>query len=138
MPPLRFVTANELKVEQLPWGPHTTGSAGPTSSTRKKLLLVPCPHAARTSASVIHPAIRKWKRSSTVLEGKAEQWVDPREAPARPGRDGPYSGQPGTRHLQLPDPGTLRFLAILSPAKIAGPALVDVSEEDTLDEVYGD
>jgi quercetin dioxygenase-like cupin family protein len=64
-----------------------------------------------------------------VLEGKAEQWVEREKRILGPGEMAhiPMNVVHGTYNAGQT---TLRFLAILSPAKIAGPALVDVSNEE--------
>jgi quercetin dioxygenase-like cupin family protein len=64
-----------------------------------------------------------------VLEGTAEQWVEREKRLLQPGEVAhiPKNVVHGTYNLGR---DTLRVLAILSPAKIQGPALVDVSQEE--------
>jgi quercetin dioxygenase-like cupin family protein len=64
-----------------------------------------------------------------VLSGRAEQWVDREKRMLGPGDIAhiPKGVVHGTYNAGS-DP--LEFLAILSPAKISGPALIDVSEDE--------
>jgi quercetin dioxygenase-like cupin family protein len=64
-----------------------------------------------------------------ILEGEAEQWVEREKRLLRAGDTAhiPTGLVHGTYNAS---DAPLRFLAILSPAKIAGPALVDVSHEE--------
>jgi quercetin dioxygenase-like cupin family protein len=64
-----------------------------------------------------------------VLEGRAEQWVDEQQRILNAGEMAhiPIGVVHGTYN---PFAETLRFLAILSPAKFEGPALVDVCRDE--------
>lgn len=123
---LRFVTAKEMKVDQLPWGPHDW-LCRPDIVEADKLLLVRV-HMPPGQAHQFHRH-PEMEEIIYVLEGTAEQWVDREKRLLGPGEmahipmdmvHGTYNG----------GAGTLRFLAILSPAKIQGPALIDMSQEE--------
>jgi quercetin dioxygenase-like cupin family protein len=64
-----------------------------------------------------------------ILEGTAEQWVDREKCILGPGEIAhiPKDVVHGTYNIGQQ---TLRFLAILSPAKIQGPPLIDMSQEE--------
>ena len=64
-----------------------------------------------------------------VLDGSAEQWVNREKRLLSPGEIAhiPADVVHGTYNAGA---DTLRFLAILSPAKIQGPALIDMSQEE--------
>lgn len=123
---LRFVTANEMEVEELPWGPHDW-LCRPGIVEAEKLMLVRV-HMPPGKAHQFHrhPAMEE---IIYVLEGKAEQWVEREKRVLGPGEMAhiPVDVVHGTYN---PFETTLRFLAILSPAKFDGPALVDVCEEE--------
>lgn len=124
--PRRFVTAAEMEVETLPWGPHEW-LCRPGLTDAKELLLVRVRMPPGTGhAFHRHPAMEE---VIYVISGRAEQWVDTVSRSLGPGelahipRDvvhGTYNagGEP------------LVFLAILSPAFFEGPPLVDVSQEE--------
>lgn len=72
-----------------------------------------------------HPAMEE---IIYVIQGKAEQWVDKEYRILGPGDSAhiPMNMVHGTYNAGETD---LVFLAILSPAKFEGPALVDVADE---------
>src|SRR5262249_14164662 len=123
MPPLRFVTAQEMQVEQLPWGPHDW-LCRPDIVEAEKLLLVRI-HMPPGQAHRFHRH-PEMEEIIYVLEGTAEQWVEREKRLLGPGEMAhiPVNLVHGTYNAGA---GTLRFLAILSPAKFRGPALIDVS-----------
>lgn len=126
MPPLRFVTQQEMKVEQFPWGPHDW-LCRPDLVDAEKLLLVRV-HMPPGQAHRFHRH-PEMEEIIYVLEGTAEQWVDREKRLLGPGDMAhiPMDVVHGTYNAGS---GTLHFLAILSPAKIKGPALIDVSTEE--------
>ena len=71
-----------------------------------------------------------------VLSGRAEQWVDREKRLLTAGQIAhiPKGVVHGTYNA---GPETLEFLAILSPAKISGPALVDVKKGQGHVVLYG-
>lgn len=121
-----FVTNKEIVIEELPWGPHDW-IVRPDIVPAEKLLLVRVHmppgqgHAFHT-----HPEMEE---IIYVLEGQAEQWVDRQMQLLGPGDSAhiPMDVVHGTYNAGQ---STLRFLAILSPAKIQGPPLVDVSQDE--------
>jgi quercetin dioxygenase-like cupin family protein len=64
-----------------------------------------------------------------VLEGRAEQWVD-REHRILAAGEMAHIPRGVVHGTYNPFDATLRFLAILGPAKFQGPALVDVCREE--------
>ena len=116
--PLRFVTEEEMEVDQLPWGPHEWLSR-PELTEAEELLLVRVKfHRHPEMEEIIY-----------VLSGTAEQWVDREKRILTAGQIAhiPKEGVHGTYNA---GEDTLEFLAILSPAKCEGPVLVDMCEEE--------
>lgn len=126
MTPVHFVTAQEMKVEQLPWGPHDW-LCRPDIVAAEKLLLVRV-HMPPGQAHQFHRH-PEMEEIIYVLEGTAEQWVDHDKRILGPGEMAhiPMNLVHGTYNAGVTP---LRFLAILSPAKISGPALIDVSQDE--------
>ncbi len=122
----RFVTAAEMEVEELPWGPHEWLSR-PGLVDAEQLLLVRV-HMPPRQAHKFHRH-PEMEEIIYVLEGVAEQWVDREKRILGPGEIAhiPKDVVHGTYNI---GDSTLRFLAILSPAKITGPPLIDMSEEE--------
>lgn len=122
----RFVTGKDLEVEELPWGPHEW-LARPGLVAAEKLLVVRVTMpAGRAHQFHRHPALEE---IIYILEGQAEQWVGTERRVLAPGEIAhiPMNTVHGTYN---PYPKPLKFLAILSPAKFEGPALVDVSGDE--------
>jgi quercetin dioxygenase-like cupin family protein len=124
--PLRFVTPDEMEVEELPWGPHEwLCRPGLTRAEKLQLVRVRMP-AGQGHAFHRHPTMEE---IIYVVSGRAEQWV---------GRGSRLLGPGDTAHIPTDlvhgtwnaGDETLVFLAILSPARCDGPALVDVSGEE--------
>jgi len=122
----RFITADDIEVEELPWGPHDW-LCRPSMVAAEQLLLVRV-HMPPGKAHQFHyhPAMEE---IIYVLEGQAEQWVQQEQRVLAAGEMAhiPLGLVHGTYN---PFDTTLRFLAILSPAKFDGPALVDVCQEE--------
>lgn len=124
--PRRFVTAADMEVETLPWGPHEW-LCRPGLTDAKDLLLVRVRMPPGTGhAFHRHPAMEE---IIYVISGRAEQWVDRVSRALGPGEVAhiPRDVVHGTYNAS-DEP--LVFLAILSPARFEGPALVDVSLEE--------
>lgn len=123
---LRFVTEGEMQVEQFPWGPHDW-LCRPGLTDAKNLLLVRV-HMPPGQAHKFHrhPELEE---IIYVLSGTAEQWVDREKRVLTPGQLAhiPVDVVHGTYNAGN---DTLEFLAILSPAKTTGPALIDVSNDE--------
>lgn len=126
MPMPRFVTSQEMKVEQLPWGPHDW-LCRPDIVEAEGLLLV----RVHMPPGQAHPFHRhpEMEEIIYVLEGTVEQWVDQEKRLLQAGEMAhiPKDVVHGTYNAGQ---DTLRFLAILSPAKFKGPALIDMSQEE--------
>lgn len=123
---LRFVTNGEMEVGTLPWGRHEW-LCRPGLTAAEGLLLVRVRMPPREGHPFHHhPAMEE---IIYVVSGRAEQWVD---------RDSRFLDPGDIAHIPTgvvhatynAGEETLVFLAILSPAKFDGPALVDVSEEE--------
>ncbi|MBW3541832.1 MAG: cupin domain-containing protein [Planctomycetes bacterium] len=124
--PLRFVTETEMQVEQLPWGPHDW-LCRPGLTEAKELLLVRV-HMPPGQAHKFHRH-PEMEEIIYVLSGRCEQWVDREKRILTPGQLAhiPKDVVHGSYNA---GEGDLEILAILAPAEITGPALVDVSEEE--------
>lgn len=124
--PRRFVTSDEMVVEQLPWGPHEW-LCRPDIVDAEKLLVV----RVRIPPGKGHAFHRHPEMEEVIYieQGSAELWVDRQTRILRPGHAAhiPTNMVHGTYNTGT---ATLVLLAILSPAKIAGPPLVDVSQEE--------
>ena len=125
-PSLRFVTAGDIQVEELPWGPHEWLSrVGLTAAEDLALVRVRMPpglgHAFHR-----HPSMEE---IIYVISGTAEQWVDRESRHLGPG-DIAHIPRDVVHGTYNAGPETLVFLAILSPARFEGPALVDVAGEE--------
>jgi quercetin dioxygenase-like cupin family protein len=123
---LRFVTSADVEVEELPWGPHEW-LCRPGLTDARDLLLVRVRMPPGTGhAFHRHPAMEE---IIYVISGQAEQWV---------GRETRRLGAGDIAHIPKDEVhGTynagneaLVILAILSPARFEGPALVDVSMDE--------
>lgn len=124
--PTRFVTATDMEVEELPWGPHEW-LCRPALTEAEQLLLVRVrmpPGQAHTFHR--HPAMEE---IIYVLSGAAEQWVEREARRLGPG-DVAHIPRGVVHATHNAGEETLVFLAILSPADADGPALVDVSGEE--------
>jgi quercetin dioxygenase-like cupin family protein len=122
----RFITANEMEVEELAWGPHEwLCRPGLTDAAQLLLVRVRMP-PGRGHAFHRHPAMEE---VIYVISGRAEQWVDTVSRPLGPGESAhiPRNVVHGTYNA---GDETLVFLAILSPAIFEGPAVVDASREE--------
>lgn len=122
----RFVTAGNLVVEELPWGPHDWLCRPDIVAAEKLMLVRVHMPPGKGHAFHVHPAMEE---IIYILEGRAEQWVDREKRILGPGETAhiPQGVVHGTYNSGAE---TLRFLAILSPAKFEGPALVDVSHDE--------
>ena len=123
---LRFVTGEDTHIEDVPWGPHHWLSR-PYLTEAEELLLVRVhmdPHKAHQFHR--HPMMEE---IIYVVSGQAEQWVHDEYKVLKAGEIAhiPKNVVHGTYN---PFDEPLVFLAILSPANTAGPALVDVFEEE--------
>ena len=121
----RFVTAQDVEVEELPWGPHEW-LCRPGLTDARDLLLVRVRMPPGTGhAFHRHPAMEE---IIYVVSGTAEQWVDRESRRLGPG-DIAHIPKDMVHGTWNGGDDTLVFLAILSPARFDGPALVDVSAD---------
>src|SRR5918994_4582334 len=122
----RFVTAQEMQVEPSLWGPHEWLSRpGLTDAEGLLLVRVRMP-TGRAHQFHRHPAMEE---IIYVISGVAEQWVDREKRILRPG-DSAHIPRDVVHGTYNAGDETLVFLAILSPAKFEGPALVDVHTDE--------
>src|SRR5687767_11604904 len=123
--PLQFVTALEMQVEPSNWGPHEWLSRPGLTEARELLLVRVRMPPGRAHQFHRHPAMEE---IIYVESGTAEQWVDREKRVLQAGESAhiPRDVVHGTYNT---GPDTLVFLAILSPARFKGPALVDVHTE---------
>lgn len=123
--PRRFVTAAEMEVEESAWGPNEwLCRPGLTDAESLMLVRVRIP-AGKGHAFHRHPSMEE---IIYIIEGVAEQWVGKASRRLGPGESAhiPRNVVHGTWNA---GDETLVLLAILSPAKFEGPALVDVSSD---------
>jgi quercetin dioxygenase-like cupin family protein len=124
--PARFVTRENMQVEQLPWGPHEwLCRPGLTAAEKLQLVRVRMP-AGQAHGYHGHPEMEE---IIYVVEGQAEQWVGKEMKILGPG-DMAHIPMGVTHATHNAGKDTLVFLAILSPAKVQGPPLVDVSKDE--------
>jgi quercetin dioxygenase-like cupin family protein len=122
----RFVTAKDMMVEPSPWGPHEWLSRqGLTPAERLALVRVRMP-PGRAHQFHRHPEMEE---VIYIISGRAEQWVEREHRILGPGDIAhiPCDVVHGTYNA---GPELLVFLAILSPARCQGTALVDVHREE--------
>jgi quercetin dioxygenase-like cupin family protein len=125
-PLLRFVTAAEIARETSPWGTRESLSRPGFTDAERLLLIRVFMHPGRAHQFHRHPAMEE---IIYVISGSAEQWVEQESRILGPGDVAhiPADVVHGTYNAGQ---DTLVFLAILSPAKSAGPATVDVYGEE--------
>lgn len=123
--PRSFVTAAEMQVDTLPWGPHEWLSRpGLTAAEDLQLVRVRMP-AGQGHAFHRHP---EFEEIIYVVDGEAEQWVGDQSRRLAPG-DVAHIPKDVVHATYNAGEQTLVFLAILAPARSTGPAVVDVSQE---------
>jgi quercetin dioxygenase-like cupin family protein len=123
---LRFVTSKEAVVESMPWGRHDwLARAGLTDSKLMQLVRVTMP-AGKAHAFHRHPHMEELLY---VIAGRVEQWVGRQSRILGPGELAhvPMNEVHGSYNV-FSEPVT--FLAVLGPALIDGPALVDVQHDE--------
>jgi quercetin dioxygenase-like cupin family protein len=122
----RFVTKDNMIVEHLPWGPHDwLCRPGLTDAELLQLVRVHIP-PGQGHAFHRHP---EFEEIIYVVSGACEQWVD-REKRILKAGDLAHIPMNMVHGSYNAGSDTLVLLAILSPAKIKGPPLVDVSQEE--------
>jgi len=130
---LRFVTQAEMQVETLPWGPHDWLCRPGLTDARNLLLVRVHMPAGQAHKFHVHPEMEE---IIYILSGRAEQWVDREKKILSPGQIAhiPKGVVHGTYNAGAT---ILEFLAILSPAEISGPPLVDMSDQEPWRSVRG-
>jgi quercetin dioxygenase-like cupin family protein len=115
-----------MQVEASPWGAHEW-LCRPGLTDANDLLLV----RVRMPAGTAHQFHRhpEMEEIIYVVSGTAEQWVD-REKRVLKAGDSAHIPKDMVHGTYNAGDDELVFLAILSPAKVAGPALVDVHQEE--------
>jgi len=121
-----FITSNNLEVEGSPWGPHEWLSRPGLTAAEHLLMVRVLMPPGRAHQFHRHPTMEE---IIYVVSGTAEQWVDRERRLLGPGDVAhiPMDVVHGTYNAGS---DTLIFLAILSPARFAGPALIDVHREE--------
>lgn len=122
---LRFVTAAEMEVETLPWGPHEWLSRPGLTAAKHLLLVRVRMPPGQGHAFHRHPAMEE---IIYVVSGRAEQWVE-RESRILEAGDTAHIPPDMVHGTWNAGDETLVFLAILAPAESEDPALVDVSAD---------
>ena len=123
---LRFVSGSEVEIEELPWGPHEwLVKEGLTDNEHLMLVRVRMPPGCAHQFHR-HPLMEE---ILYYLEGRAQQWVGEHHRILGPGDVAhiPMNEVHGTYNV-FEEPVT--FLAILGPAKIQGPMLIDVYKDE--------
>ena len=123
---LRFVSSPEVEIEELPWGHHEwLCRPSLTDSKLLQLVRVTMP-PGKAHAFHRHPHMEEF---IYYLSGRVEQWVGRQSRIMRGGELAhvPMDEVHGSYNV-FDEPAV--FLAVLSPAIISGPALVDVSMDE--------
>jgi quercetin dioxygenase-like cupin family protein len=122
----RFVTAENMIVDELPWGPHHwLARPGLVDAELLQLVRVLIP-PGKGHAFHRHP---EFEEIIYVVGGTCEQWVE-RERRLLQAGDAAHIPMNMVHASYNVGSDTLTLLAILAPAKIKGPPLVDVSQEE--------
>jgi len=124
--PLRFVTASDIQVEELPWGPHEWLSRPGLTQAEELLLVRVRMPPGEGHAFHRHPAMEE---IIYVISGRAEQWVDTESRTLGPG-DVAHIPRDVVHGTYNSGGETLVFLALLAPARSDAPALVDMASEE--------
>lgn len=122
----RFVGSDDVQVEESPWGQHEW-LCRPGLTAAEGLLLVRVLMPPDTAHQFHrHPELEE---IIYVISGTAEQWVDREWRLLRAG-DMAHIPQDVVHGTYNAGADTLVFLAILSPARTTGPALIQVEHEE--------
>ena len=126
LPAWRFVSFKETEVETLPGKTHhwycKPGMVRDTNLMFVRAHLLP----GEAHKFPQHP---RMEEILYVLSGLAEQWVEREKRELRPG-DSVYLPAGVVHATYNIGPEALEFLAILSPARSAGPMTVEVSDQE--------
>jgi quercetin dioxygenase-like cupin family protein len=121
-----FVTSPEAQIEILPWGRHEwLCRAGLTDAKQLQLVRVTMP-PGKAHAFHRHPCMEEL---IYYLSGRIEQWVGKEKRIMLPGELAHVPKDEVHGSYNVFDEQAV-FLAVLSPAIIDGPALIDVSMDE--------
>jgi quercetin dioxygenase-like cupin family protein len=125
-PCLRFVSSSDVVVEQLPWGPHEWLVRDDLTENVQLMAVRVTMPAGAAHQFHRHP---RMEEMLYYVSGRAEQWVGDRKRILGPGDVAhvPIDEVHGTYNV-FDEP--VVFVAILSPARFDGPALIDVSSDE--------
>jgi quercetin dioxygenase-like cupin family protein len=123
---LRFVTAKDMQVEELPRGPHEWLSRPGLTQAEELLLVRVRMPPGEGHAFHRHPAMEE---IIYVISGRAEQWVDTESRTLGPG-DVAHIPRDVVHGTYNSGGETLVFLALLAPARSDAPAVVDMASEE--------
>ena len=121
-----FITRSELQTEPSQWGPHEWLSRPGLTAAEQLLMVRVLMPSGRAHQFHRHPTMEE---IIYVVSGTAEQWVDKEKRILRSG-DAAHIPADVVHGTYNAGEDTLVFLAILSPAKFEGPALIDVHLEE--------
>ena len=121
-----FVLRKDAPVEASPWGPHFWHCRPGLVDTRQLLVVQVDMPPGTAHAFHRHPGREEvlW-----VIEGRGEQWVDNHKMMLGPG-DSAFIPADTVHGLYNDSPHVVRFLAILAPADIDVPLVIDVQHEE--------
>lgn len=123
---LRFVTAKEMKVESHAWSQQDWLSRPDIVEAENLLLVRVHIPPGQGHAFHRHPEMEE---IIYILSGTCEQWVEKEKRILGAGEIAHIPKNVVHCSFNIGADG-LQVLAILSPARITGPALVDVSQEE--------
>jgi quercetin dioxygenase-like cupin family protein len=124
--PHAFITSSEIQVEGSLWGPHEWLSRPGLTAAEQLLMVRVLMPPGRAHQFHRHPAMEE---IIYVVSGTAEQWVDREKLLLGPG-DAAHIPMDVVHGTYNAGSETLVFLAILSPARFEGPALIEVHLEE--------
>jgi quercetin dioxygenase-like cupin family protein len=122
----RFVSRDEMQTEPSPWGPHEWLCRPGLTDAEDLLLVRVLMPPGRAHQFHRHPEMEE---IIYVISGTAEQWVDRERRVLRAG-DLAHIPRDVVHGTYNAGDDTLVFLAILSPARTTGAALIDVHDEE--------
>lgn len=122
---LRFVTADRARVEFAPWGKHWWLSQPELTGTNQLILVRVRMRPGAGHQFHYHPGMEE---IIYIERGVAEQWVDREKRTLRAGEMA-FIPRNVVHAIHNRTKRPMTFLAVLSPARVKGPFLVDVYRE---------
>lgn len=119
---LRFVTADRARVEFAPWGKHWWLSQPELTGTNQLILVRVRMRPGTGHQFHYHPAMEE---IIYIERGVAEQWVDREKRTLKAGEMA-FIPKTVVHAIYNRTKRPMTFLAMLSPARVKGPFLVDV------------